>query len=108
MSEIFFHDCVAPGAVLFAELEEVRVLYVVVQGDWKRAPTEEADKILALIHSQAIPINGVWLYGSENEKPLPSRKALAELNNSSTESESLAGFIQLSLPYNVSLCVSLP
>lgn len=63
----------------------------VVQGDWKSVTKEEADDLLALVHSVSLPLEGVCLHGSENDKPLPSRKALAVLRASSIDAESLAG-----------------
>ena len=66
-----------------------------MQGDWKAAPNQEADELLALVHGAALPLEGVCLHGSENELPLPSRKALAELRNTPgsapQDSASLAG-----------------
>lgn len=65
-----------------------------MQGDWRPVASGEASELLALVHDAALTGDGVCLHGSENEPPLPSRKALAALRikpDSATDSASLAG-----------------
>lgn len=64
-----------------------------MQGKWTPAPNKEAEELLALIHSTELPLEGVCLHGNENDKPVPSRKALAALHNSSIDIDALAGVL---------------
>lgn len=64
-----------------------------LQGEWKPAPNKEADELLKMLHDAQPPLEGVCLHASENEPPLPSRKALAALKgvSSGVDAEAIAG-----------------